>query len=336
MSTAVVFNDTRINAHFGCDRVMDVIEKQLARRGVTVIASSPCAHAWWKDDALMRSIAAADLLVINGEGTLHHGTGQAADLMKLAGHPVAAGKPLFLINALYQQNPAEWADLLHHFAGIWARDGRSAAELSAATGREIGFFGDLTLCDGIIHGHAARKGIVVSDSARKLTTLQLARLGGSLADTKLVPVVRELKSVRGRHGAAAVVRRLQDRAVKAIWKLRFPNLTILPGPNEFAQVLGSSALHVTGRFHGVCFSILTQTPFVTVTSNSWKIEALMEDCGLSPDRIVTPDAIGPDLFLRDWSFTSQEQAAILAFVEFSGRAAAAAFDEIASSVRTKE
>lgn len=336
MSTAVVFNDTRINAHFGCDRVMNVIEKQLAQRGVTVIGSSPCAHAWWQDAALMRTIAAADLLVINGEGTLHHGTGQAADLMKLAGHPVAAGKPLFLINALYQENPPEWSALLHHFAGIWARDGRSAAELSAATGRKIGFFGDLTLCDGIIGGQALRHGVVVSDSAKKLTTRQLAKLGGSLADSKLVPVVRELKSVRGRHGSAAVVRRLQDRAVKAIWKLRFPNLTLLPGPDEFGQVLGSAALHVTGRFHGVCFSILTQTPFVAVTSNSWKIEALIEDCGLSPDRIVTPDAIGPALLQRDWSFTSQEQEAILAFVEYSGRTAGIAFDDIATSVRTKE
>lgn len=331
MSTAVVFNDTRINAHFGCDRVMDVIEKQLAQRGVTIIASSPCGHVWCQDAGLMRKIAAADLLIINGEGTLHHGTGQAADLMKLAGHPVAAGKPLFLINALYQQNPEEWSALLRHFAGIWARDGRSAAELSAATGRKIGFFGDLTLCDGIIDAHAARQGVVVSDSGNKVISLQLAKLSRSLPDAKFVPVVRELKSVRNRKGLAAGMRRVQDRAVKAIWALRFPGLTLLQDQAQFAALLGTAALQVTGRFHGVCFSILTQTPFVAVTSNSWKIEALLEDCGLSRDRIVSPDLLDPALVQRDWRFTDQEQAAIRGFVEKSGQAARAAFDQIAAA-----
>ncbi|MEO8241520.1 MAG: polysaccharide pyruvyl transferase family protein [bacterium] len=331
MTKAVVFNDTRIHGHFGCDRVMDLLDGNLARRGVQVIAQSPVRHAWWEDAALLGKIAEADILVINGEGTLHHGARQGEALIKLADHPARAGKPLYLINALYQENPAHWDAALRSFNGIWARDSRSARAMSAAVGREVGHFADLTLCDGFIGGAAERQGVVLGDSVKKKVTRKLAALSRKVEGATLVPIVRDLKSVRDRKGLSASLRRAENWITETFWTLRYPGFRLLPDQAAYGQVLGQAKLHVTGRFHGACFSVATQTPFVTLTSNSWKIEAMIGDCGLSQDRIIGIDQIEPGLLARDWSYSAAEMAAMRDYVERSTAASAAAFDAIATA-----
>jgi hypothetical protein len=78
-------------------------------------------------------------------------------------------------------------------------------------------------------------------------------------------------------------------------------------------------------------NLVTGTPFITVSSNSWKIEALFEDAGIDKRRLVTPDALSRDLVLgQDWAFTIAEQANIAAFLDRSQRGAAAMFDAIAA------
>jgi hypothetical protein len=332
MPTAVVFNDTRIHGHFGCDRVMNVLDGELQRRGVQIIGSSPVRHTWWEDAALLQKIAEADILVINGEGTLHHGGRQGEMLMRLANHPARSGKPVYLINAIYQENPAEWGEGLRTFAGIWARDSRSAAVMAQATGRDIGYFGDLTLCQGFITTEAVRRDVVFGDSVKTKVSQRLARLSRKTAGSALVPIVRDLKSVRDRKGISAILRRADNRITEAFWRMRYPGFALLPDEAAYGQVLSRASLHITGRFHGACFSIATQTPFVTMTSNSWKIEALIEDCGLSKDRIVTIDRIEPALLQRDWSFTEAEMAAMRAYVDRSVIAAGRAFDTIAALI----
>lgn len=332
MSTAVVFNDTRIHQHFGCDRVMAVLEAGLTSRGVQIIARSPVRHAWWDDAALMRKIAEARLLVINGEGTLHHGGAQGEALMRLARHPVRGTKPLFLINALYQENPPDWGEALKAFTGLWARESRSAAAMSLATGRKVGFFGDLTLCgESILGADGSRSGVIFGDSVKKKVSRRLAQLSSTQPGCRLIPIVAELKTVRDRTGVAAFARRVENRLVTAIDRWRYPALNLLPDQQAYAEALRRAALHVTGRFHGLCFSVATGTPFVTLSSNSWKSEALIADAGLSPERLVSLDRLGPDLLNRDWAYSAQERVSIRDFLAMSQAAAAMAFDEIAAA-----
>ena len=44
--TAVLMNDTRGHAHFGCQRVMRVIESNLESRGIKVTARSLVRNDW--------------------------------------------------------------------------------------------------------------------------------------------------------------------------------------------------------------------------------------------------------------------------------------------------
>ena len=308
---------------------MSVMERKLHARGVRVIATSAVRHEWWLDAALMRQVAAADLLIINGEGTLHHGARQGANLLRLADHEVRGGKPLYLINALYQQNPASWGDQIRKLDGVWARDSWSAGELSALRGAEVGYFADLTLCDGFVEFPFDRAGMLIGDSVKKGITRELAQVSGKTQASTLVPTVHRIKSLKGRKGLAAVPRRIYGAIYETVWGMRHPQFSMAQDEAAYAAVIAKSALHVTGRFHGACFSILTKTPFLTLSSNSWKLEALLADCGLDADRLVAPGALAAAVGQRDWDFSAAERANIARYVAMSVTASDAAFDVIA-------
>lgn len=308
---AVLLNDTRPDLHHGCGRVVRLIAEKLERQGVALIATSPVRHAWWEDAGFLGALERADLVVINGEGTLHHGTPHGLNLLRVAEHPLRGAKPVYLINALYQDNPPEWAALLSAMTEAVARDTRSAAALAEHLGRPVRTIPDLTLCDGPLPSSAQRRGIVFGDSVHDPLSIRLAELSLNHPGSRLVPILTHLKAPKGR---TAVGRALRAGYVAVhTWRFhrRFPNLELCSSETDYAAALGRAELHVTGRFHGVCYSILTGTPFLAIGSNSWKLEALLADFGLSPTRLQTPE--GVERALRDpssWAYTDSELAAI--------------------------
>lgn len=158
---AVLINDTATRYHHGCSAVMAALTSGLEARGVTVAARVPARLDWRKDAALQAQMKAADLIVVNGEGTLHHGAEAGEALLSVAGHEAARGARLALVNALYHANPAEWATHLAGFELLAARDSASAAEMSA-TARCLP---DLSLTTPPPEARA-RQGVLVGDAVR--------------------------------------------------------------------------------------------------------------------------------------------------------------------------
>src|SRR3546814_15358610 len=78
------------------------IEENLRCRGISITAVSPVRHDWEGDASFLKAMAACDIIVINGEGTLHHGAPHGEILLKVVDHPVRTTKPVVLINALYR------------------------------------------------------------------------------------------------------------------------------------------------------------------------------------------------------------------------------------------
>jgi len=102
--------------HFGCQLVGQAFREQFARVGLELLYTLPArleTVANWR-----HYLERADLVVINGEGSIHHGRFQ--NLIDLAGD-----YPCALVNCVYQDNPVN--PNLKKFKWISARESMSAS-----------------------------------------------------------------------------------------------------------------------------------------------------------------------------------------------------------------
>lgn len=317
--TAVIMNDTRRHRHFGCARVMRVIEENLSRRGIVVTGRSLLWNDWQHDRRFLAAMTSCDVIVINGEGTLHHGAESGRRLLEVVDHPLRGKTPVALINALYQQNPAEWRRYIEKIELVSARDSWSAEELRRVTGRTVHVVADLSLAESSKRPipEPWRDLVYVGDSVVEAQREQLARAGRASGDVRILPILLSRHAVRPELPPG--VRQLREgwkRLLDAVFRLGGPRAICPVDERDYLRWLQRGRLHVTGRFHAVCLSLVTRTPFLAVTSNSWKIEALLEDAGLGNARIITADAIAdavadPGAF----AFSEVEEAAIDRFLD---------------------
>jgi hypothetical protein len=76
--------------------------------------------------------------------------------------------------------------------------------------------------------------------------------------------------------------------------------------------------------------LATRTPFVALSSNSRKIEALLDDVGLSRQRLISKSDLSLSLFQdTDWSFTQTELQCIDNYLSAGEDTARNIFDLIA-------
>ena len=323
-----ILNDTSIDLHHGCSRVMDTLCGFVQSHGAEVLVRVPRKCAWWKNTKILDKLRAADAIIINGEGTLHHGRPAARDLLRVVEHPSTRDKPLHLLNALYQENPAEWAPLLDAFHSISPRDSLSAGELRKLLERPVSYIPDLTLCAGPISCDEPRHmEMVVGDSVDESVSAALASLAKENG-AQFVPSLSRLKTLGGKTGLSGFNRRLRRKLHEMKVQIQNPQLQLARDTQEYAAALCAAKLHVTGRFHGVCYSIITGTPFIASTSNSWKIEALVSDFGLDPERVIPIAAVPERIRRRDWSFSEVEKANIRNALANAKTDAEILFDEI--------
>ena len=307
----VLLNDTSTRYHHGCARVMRLLVQGMQDAGLQIIARSPARHDWEKDGSFIEALGEADLIVINGEGTLHHGKPAGEALLRIADHPARGQTPLVLLNAMYEENPAKWGEYLSKFALIAARDSASAARLSDASGQEVRWLPDLSLSAPAEITPATRAGVIVGDSVRLNKRRILARAATRLPQASFIPT----KTLRGKiwrlPGLGWLLRGLLFRGYNAVWPLRAPRFEMPLTEAEYLRRIAGARLHITGRFHAVCLSMLTETPFLALTSNASKIEQLLIDAGMQTDRIIASDALDAPPQTAD--FSPAELAAIRQF-----------------------
>jgi polysaccharide pyruvyl transferase WcaK-like protein len=75
-----------------------------------------------------------------------------------------------------------------------------------------------------------------------------------------------------------------------VFCLPVPKVELALSDADYLERLASCEQHLTGRFHAVCLSMLVETPFLAMQSNSSKVERLLSDCGLDASRLVPHDA----------------------------------------------
>jgi len=158
-SVAFVCDTSLRTSHFGCQLVGQTFREQFARVGLDLIGSLPT-----KIDAVenwQSILSAADLVVINGEGSIHHGRFQS--LIDLA-----SSYPCALVNCVYQENPPNANLTRFHF--ISARESISAQAIQEQ-GVECAVVPDVLFASMFLNSyapcHSPVKDLGVTDCAEK-------------------------------------------------------------------------------------------------------------------------------------------------------------------------
>lgn len=286
MTKAVLLNDTSARYHHGCSRVSRLLKSGLTTRGINITATALAHTDWTRTPGFVDRLGQADLVVINGEGTFHGGGDKGRRLLDVVDHPAARGKPVAIVNTIWQDNPPDWAEVIKRCALVSARDSASHTNLLSAGVGQAFLVPDLSLSERVQTPAGDRAGLVVGDSVRHSVRTHLARYAQSQQAT-YVPS-KTLSSAIWRHWPA---HQLLWRVYNGIYSGKVPAFTMAPDEAAYLRILSNAAGHVTGRFHGLCYSLLAELPFLAVGSVTSKVQVLVADAGLNPARVVSVEAL---------------------------------------------
>ncbi len=225
-------NDTH-RWHGGSAAVCQYIRQEAERSGYTVVTAR-------RDKVIEHEvIQECDVVLVNGEGTMHHNKARARHLMAVLAYAQVENKKTVLCNTVWQGMSTDYTRVLRRLDQLSVRDSRSKHELSA------------------VHN---------VDSAEYLDF-------SYWSDTPYMPVLRTRHKLatdfwlHGRgwyfqpHGPIANMHWHDMRS--STW-------------DETLQFVGSGDMLLTGRFHGVMAACRMKTPFVAVAGNTHKIEGFLE------------------------------------------------------------
>ncbi len=312
MRKIAVFNDTAPSRHFGCEAVMAAIDANVASRGACITYRHPVGRPWQFDPRAVAAIDEADIILVNGEGTIHHGKPTARNLARLGPHCRTLGKPCFLINATLQaNNQAVMSDLLA-FDEIWVREGRSAEE-AKRWGVAAEICGDLSFFHAFPqHEGNADRGLVLDSADPRIT-----------ADMAVVAAKLKADFVAIRHTKKGMKSYKKDFLRWRYRAISKPTAVIvgIRTFQQFAAFLARRRFLVTGRFHGLCFAVNSRVPFAAVALDVWKSEAILSDIGLNPARLFQPG-------MAPKPFATQEIELIASYLTSVRSRIAAMFDRV--------
>lgn len=275
-----------------------------------VILRWPVAKDWRNNT---RSLPTnLDLLIINGEGTLHHSNNRPR-VQQLTSLPTLAttrwGCPTALINStIHDNDPAFYHDLLN-FDYISCRDAASKS-LIESYGLEATHYPDLSfLGPRDIGPHTAQYETLVTDSVLPTVTRTLKRFAQTRPQTIYMPM---------QPGKLPWTKKLPV-AVRAPLKLATHlYATQLLNSDAFMRTLHNSEGLITGRFHAAAYAIMTRTPFIAIESNTPKISHLVNDVGLNISRVLRPEHVAD--IQTPPPFTEEEEKQIDNYLGFADAA----------------
>lgn len=200
------------------------------------------------------AFAAAEIVLVNGEGTIHHSGPRALYLLQLIRRAKRRGKRVLLVNALFQQYDAPSGDMLSGLALLTVREPRSAAFARRFGGEP------LTLLDS-----AADPAFLAGGKAQPLMAGRV--IGGT-----------------HRHGLIPDLFDQQEGEKLTLRHLPF---------EDIVATLRQAEVYLTAQHHGVYAAALAGCPFVTSPSNSHKIESFVDWTGLPIPVVLRKSELEP-------------------------------------------
>ncbi len=283
----VVLGDMRDLYHHGCNAVMAELTEKVAE-----ISSNYAVFFGMDWQENQQECLDAKLVIINGEGSLHHDKPVIAQIIELAKLRKERGVRTVLLNSSWLNNSDDLAQEMSVFDLICVRDGVSYQALQEHH-QNLLFVPDFAIARAMKFktSDSEKRGVAVGDSTKAKVTKDLRQFAGSRG--------WEFFSIL----ANPLEKKDSNKARKIFYKTRLAKL--LCGfdeklmPRYFSHRVGADSLEgylqqlssfsavVTGRFHTVCMCIALRVPFVAISSNTSKIESVLADVGLDVEQRFT-------------------------------------------------
>lgn len=255
----VLFNDTRNNPHIGCQAVADAHERMLERAGVELVDRYFNRELWEfasirRAEDMKRALAEsrfrevlsdADAVVVNGEGTIHHGQGR--ELLATLAVAQEMGKRTLLLNAVMEEVP-DFHEVLRAVDDLTVRDARSARYLES-----LGI-ACRVLPDSVVEARFDDEPYADYSGKLLVTDWHIH------VDATVGAAIRRFESETAGTTARYA---LQGHEPALRWR------------HAVADVRTATAM-VSARHHGAYLAALAGIPFVLLGSNTHKMEGFIE------------------------------------------------------------
>lgn len=277
-----LLNDTANIPHIGCQAVSDAHARLLGTAGHEVIDRYFCGelrgfastdenngiNAVLENEEVRSRLEACDALIVNGEGTLHHGAG--SEYFAFLGAAQRLGKVTAIVNAVFEAHSG-WNGVLSKLDDFCVRDIESFEHAQA-------------------HGFKAR---LVPDSflAAEFNSESNMDLANQIVVTDWHPA-RD-------HDVGETLRHILNCVDGCFYYPLLHGMQRRLWSGAMADWSSCESI-ITARHHGVYLAAKARKPFVALPSNTRKIEGLIRAAGAA-----IPICISPADVLEAFEFASR-------------------------------
>lgn len=256
--------------HIGCKCVTKSIKELCLKNGMEIFFYDGCIGSIDGDIEKFKTIIEkCDILILNGEGTLHNEYSRVFMLMNKCLLAKKLGKKLALINTIYQNNST-----LHKYLPIFdiisVRESLSRNEILKFINVNIRVVPDLSFYPSYntqVYRDKSINNVVFTDSVIPTVTTKL--------------------------------RKISEKYNSQFYYMDESNI-----PKLSLNELMNAGKVVTGRFHCLVLCMKYSIPCLAVKSNTHKIQGILKDAGLC-EYLVDSDS---DIEDRIWKFMNSDHS----------------------------
>ena len=209
-----------------------------------------------------------DILVMNGEGSMHHDSGPCRIKMRELSDALKRGRKAFLVNSVWQENSVKLNTVLERLDRIVLRETCSRDDLLLRHGMIAEVHPDLALqaqIDPNAEGVDCKGRVVMTDFYSRDFTAFV---------------------------------RITDGLLRRVDYINMKRLTW----SAFVKSLSTSSLLITGRHHAVMAACKARVPFVALSGNTHKIEGFLRTAGSQIPVCRSPNELNN---AREWALDNK-------------------------------
>ena len=280
----ILLNDTAAlaaNQHLGCNTVTELIHDELQSMGLEHLTS---VNSLSEAEKTISSLTGVSLVIMNGEGSVHHDSKRIIGLMAIAKLAKEAGVCTALINTTWQDNSNVLAKYLRYFDIVTVREEKSlsSAKLWCQNAQVVP---DLSIKAFSNPLKSQKDSQVAHESVFSL----------SVIDSMIPASALALRDFALEHGAPMYCMGKKHMRLMTTHdkKIRTSNGNC-PKLLERTSQLTTAKACLSGRFHGTIAALCLGQPVIAIPSNTHKICSMLDDIGIKDVSLMDQQWLSDD------------------------------------------